>query len=76
MNSEEKYDSLIDWCLPEMDLCQRREQLEDIMYQGERVDIDVEAIPDCDSREDFIELNQLSRVHDNFTRDEFNLINY
>lgn len=44
---------------------------EDLMNAGERVGFDVELIPDCDSREDFLELTSLERTIENFERGEY-----
>ena len=43
----------------------------DIMNVGIREDIDVELIPDCDSREDFIQLRSLERTIENFEKGEY-----
>lgn len=48
----------------------------DIMNCGERVDLDVEQIPDCDSREDFLQLRSLERTMENFEQGEYNYNDY
>ena len=69
---EDLHDRLMD-VLFGLDQMEVLNALDDIMVNGERVDIDVEQIADCDSREDFLEHNQLGRIIDNIEKNEYDL---
>ncbi len=66
-------DKLYDECMDEFygEFEQSEAHFTDIMECCSREDIDVETIPDCSNREDFLELASLQRTVNNFERGEY-----
>ena len=59
------HDEMMDKAYGEINLLKFSEaKANDIMEVGIREDLDVEKLLDCEDREDFLELNQLIRIHD------------
>ncbi len=69
MQQDKLYDEYVDEFYGKFE--QSEAHFTDIMECSNREEIDVEQIPDCDGREDFLELASLQRTADNFEREEY-----
>ncbi len=72
MYKDNTYDEMMDEAYGEAYMMNFDEaKAEDLMEVGIREESDVEQIPDCDSREDFLELASLQRTEEHLVTGEY-----